>query len=148
MAEELTARQDVLAKADSAWLHWRRFLDREAEGGRAELRGTDGWTLAEAAAHVANWHALTTDRIDRLLRKEHLEKLDIDGQNQEWAAADKGISFEAAVERLERNWRRFRQMAEEIPEARWNRLAPSIRANTWEHYDEHLAWRPAVGQGP
>jgi len=32
-----------------------------------------------------------------------------------------------------------------VPDAKWRRLISAVfAANTWEHYEEHLAWHPAA----
>ena len=38
-----------------------------------------------------------------------------------------------------------RGAVEAVPDQRWNHLLTEIvKANTWEHYDEHMGWRPGA----
>jgi len=141
-----TSRDEAIAKADATWADWRGFLVREAAAGQAELKGADGWTLAEAAAHVARWQGWAADRIRGILAGERGERLEIDAKNAAWAEKDRGIAFEAALERMDGAWSLLRKTASAVPDDRWRRLISVVfAANTWEHYVEHLAWHPGTG---
>ena len=144
MTGDSPSKADALARADAAWEGWRSFLAGEAEAGRTGLKGADGWTLAEAVAHVARWQGWATERLRSLPAGERIPRLDIDGQNAAWAEADSGAEFEVARVRQEDAWRRLRAEAEAVPEAKWRRLVSgTFAANTWEHYEEHLEWHPS-----
>jgi hypothetical protein len=148
MSEERLSKAGAIAKADAAWADWRAFLVGEAAAGRAELTGSDGWTLAEAAAHVTRWQGWAVDRIRGILVGEKAERLDIDGKNAAWAKEDRGVGFAAALERMDGAWSALRKAAIAVPEAKWRRLISAVfAANTWEHYEEHLAWHPAAPSG-
>jgi hypothetical protein len=68
--------------------------------------------------------------------------------NAEWAELDRGISYDEASRRLDDVWMAFRAAAAAVPDERWNRrLTALIKANTWEHYDEHMSWRSAETSG-
>ena len=138
-----------IAKADSTWTEWRGFLVGEAAAGRAERKGSDGWTLAEATAHVARWQAWAAVRMRGVLAGERMERLNVDGRNAAWAVADRSVDFATALERMDVAWEELRRTAAAIPDAQWRRLVNSIfAANTWEHYEEHLAWRATAGVKP
>jgi hypothetical protein len=137
-------KQKALARADDAWRQWEAFLKRESTSGNAEERGSDGWTLAEAVAHVARWQAWSTIRLQHVLDGGRLEQLAIDEINAKWAAEDRGIAYEEAARRMQEAWRGLRAKTEEVPDERWNGLFNEVvKANTWEHFAEHMEWRPA-----
>jgi Mycothiol maleylpyruvate isomerase N-terminal domain len=145
MSEERLSKAEAIAKADAAWADWRAFLVGEAAAGRAQPRGSDGWTLAEVFAHVTRWQGWAVDRIRGILIAEKAERLDIEGNNAAWAKADRGVAFAPALERMDGAWAELRKAADAVPEARWRRLISVVfAANTWEHYEEHLAWHPAA----
>jgi hypothetical protein len=147
MSEDRLSKAEAMAKADATWGEWREFLAGEAAAGRATTRGTDGWTLAEAAAHVARWQGWAAARMQGLLDGERIERLDVDARNAAWAADDRGIAFQPALERMDGAWAVLRKTAAEIPQARWRRMLNAVfAANTWEHYEEHLAWRDPAGR--
>ena len=145
MSEERFSKAEAIAKADATWADWRSFLVAEAAEGRAAMTGSDGWTLAEAAAHVARWQGWAVERIRSILIGARSERLDVDGKNAAWAKEDRGVTFEPALERMDGAWSALRKAAVAVPDAKWRRLISAVfAANTWEHYEEHLAWHPAA----
>lgn len=139
------SKAEAIAKADATWVAWRAFLASEAAAGRADTKGTDGWTLAEATVHVARWQGWAVERIRGILVAEKGERLDVDGKNAAWAEEDRGVAIEPALERMEGAWSALRKAAVAVPDAKWRRLISAVfAANTWEHYEEHLAWHPAA----
>ena len=147
MSEAGQSKAEALAKADETWAEWRAYLVGEAAAGRAERRGSDGWTLAEAAAHVARWQGWAVARILGVLAGERIERLDVDAKNAAWAGEDREIDFRVALERMDGAWVALRKTATGTPEQRWRRLIHAVfAANTWEHYEEHLAWRTPAGR--
>jgi hypothetical protein len=146
MSEERLSKAAAITKGDATWKDWRAFLVGEAAAGRAELKGSDGWTLAEAAAHVTRWQDWAVARIRGILAAEKAERLDIEGNNAAWAKADRGVAFEPALEKMDSAWSELRKAAVAVPHSKWRRLINAVfAANTWEHYEEHLAWHPASG---
>jgi hypothetical protein len=145
VSEERLAKTDAIAKAEAAYAVWREFLTEQAAAGRAELKGADGWTLAEATAHVSHWQVWAVERLRGILAGQKGERLNVDGKNAGWAKEDRGIEFEPALERMDKAWADLRKAARAVPDEKWRRLIIAVlAANTWEHYDEHLAWRPGA----
>jgi hypothetical protein len=146
MSGQGRSKDRAIIEADATWAEWRAFLVKEAAAGRADLKGADGWTLAEAAVHVARWQGWAADRIRGILAGERGERLEVDAKNAAWAEKDGGVTFEPALERSDAAWVELRRAASAVPDERWRRLIHSVfAANTWEHYEEHLAWHPAAG---
>jgi hypothetical protein len=149
MSEERLSKAEAIARADATWAEWRAFLVGEAAAGRADTKGSDGWTLAEAAAHIARWQGWAVARIRGILVAEKAERLDVDGKNAVWAKEDRGVAFAPALERMDGAWSTLRRAAVAVPDAKWRRLISAVfAANTWEHYEEHLAWHPAAPTRP
>jgi len=135
----------VLRRADAAWEKWSEYVANEADAGRVAVRGADGWTLPEALAHVARWHVWGVGRIGQVLAGAAPEPLDVDGINERWMDEDREIGYEDAWGRQQAAWQRLRGAVEAVPDQRWNHLLTEIvKANTWEHYDEHMGWRPGA----
>ena len=144
MSEKRPAKTETIARAEKEFATWRSFLTDQAAKERAELKGSDGWTLAEATAHVARWQDWAARRIPAILAGERAERLDIEGNNAAWAKADRGVGFDPALERMDKAWAELHRAALAVPDERCRRLiTATFVANTWEHYEEHLAWRPA-----
>lgn len=136
---------DALALMDAWWPRWTAFVDAEAEAGRAETRGADGWTLAEAVAHVARWQDWSVPRAETLAAGARIAEVDVDGQNAAWAEADRGLPFAEARLRADRAQAAFRQCVAAIAPARWSRaLGRLVVANTSEHYHEHMGWHSSA----
>jgi hypothetical protein len=105
--------------------------------------------VAEAVAHVARWQVWSLPRVAELAGGGPTVDVDVDGVNAAWAVQDRGISYEEASRRLEEAWRAFRAAAAAVPDESWSRrLTALVKANTWEHYQEHMEWRPARGSPP
>ena len=136
-----TSPADALALMDDWWPRWTAFVDAEADAGRAETPGSDGWTLAEAVAHVARWQDWSVARAETLAAGARLEEIDVDGQNAAWAEQDRGVAFAEARLRADRAHAAFRQCVAAIVPDRWSRsLGRLVVANTSHHYEEHMGW--------
>jgi hypothetical protein len=145
VSKESSSKAETIAKADAAWKDWHAFLVEEANAGRVGQVGTDGWTLAEAVAHVARWQDWAAGQIRAILAGERVERVEVEAKNAEWAAADREIDFATALIRMDEAWTGLRAAAESVPDDKWRRMVAAIFvANTWEHYEEHLAWRTAA----
>ena len=128
MSEERLSKAAAITKGDATWKDWRAFL------------------VGEAAAHVTRWQDWAVARIRGILAAEKAERLDIEGNNAAWAKADRGVAFEPALEKMDSAWSELRKAAVAVPHSKWRRLINAVfAANTWEHYEEHLAWHPASG---
>jgi hypothetical protein len=146
MSEQGQSKDRAITKADATWADWRAFLVKEAAAGRAELKGSDGWTLAEAAHHVARWQGWAADRMRGILAGDRGGRLEVDAKNATWAEKDRGMTFAPALERSDAAWVELRKTASAVPDEKWRRLIHAVfAANTWEHYEEHLAWHPGAG---
>ena len=138
------SRAETIARAEREFIAWRGFLTDQAAKGRAELMGSDGWTLAEATSHIARWQDWAAKRIPGILAGERGERLDIEGRNAAWAKEDRGVGFDSALDRMDEAWAELQRAAEGVPDGKWRRsITTAFVANTWEHYEEHLTWRPA-----
>ncbi len=136
----------ALALIDEWWPAWNAFLDEQAARHGEGERGADGWTLAEAIAHVARWHQWCVARIAHLADGGRVDNLDVDGMNAAWAAEDQGISLADARARAADAHAAFRQAVAAVPAERWTPiLGRLVRANSSEHYQEHMGWRARAG---
>ncbi len=126
---------------DEWWPRWTAFLEGNGSRGRAEVRGADGWTLAEAVAHVARWQEWSVACASTLAGGATLEVIDVDGQNARWAEDDCGITFIEARARGDRAHAAFRERVASVPGEQWSlALGRLVVANTSEHYEEHMGW--------
>mgnify|MGYP001483032859 CR=1 FL=1 len=136
------SRQEALDLLDEWWPVWTAFLDELAARGEAEKVGREGWSAAEAVAHVARWQAWSVSRVAQLAAGERLAEVDIDGQNAGWAEEDRGISWAQARALAETSQAAFREAVAGVPEEGWRRsLGRLVVANSSEHYQEHMDWR-------
>ena len=45
---------------------------------------------------------------------------------------------------MDEAWGELLRAAKDVPDGKWRRsITATFVANTWEHYEEHRAWRPA-----
>ncbi len=91
-----TSAGEAVELMDEWWPRWTAFLDEQERRGRADTAGSDGWTLAEAVAHVARWQRWSVARASTLAAGGRLEEMDIDRQNAAWAEQDRGIALAEA----------------------------------------------------
>ena len=139
---EPSSREEALREMDLSWEAWRAFLAELGARGQTTVRGSEGWTAAEAVAHVARWQAWCVGRVASLVAGERGEVPDIDAQNAAWAAQDRGIDWDAALAVADASFAAFREAVAGVSEEAWSRrLGRLVFLNTWHHYEEHMAWR-------
>jgi hypothetical protein len=142
-----TSAAEAVELMDEWWPRWTAFLDEEENRGRADAAGSDGWTLAEAVAHVARWHQWSVARASTLAAGGRLQEIDVDGLNAAWAEQDRGIAFAEARARGDQAHRAFRERIASIPPESWSRaLGRLVVANSSEHYQEHMGWHDPAEQ--
>jgi len=122
---------------------WRRLCELfDAVTGDAwERPGANGpWTPKDVMAHIAAWHAVTTDRLECLRSVDDLpDAPDVDTFNEEQYQRCKQTPLHDALAMFGGSRHRFREELALLGEEVDDRLAVVIVANGAGHYAEHLS---------
>lgn len=137
--------KEVLARLDAGWSIFSAAVHAMPAERLEQRLGEDAWTRKQMLAHVAMWHDLTIDRLAAQVERGQPPEIDEDEDavNARAARGAVGRTTGEVILALDESFRRLRR---EIARATNEQLAANdswaasvIAANTWRHYDEHLA---------
>jgi Mycothiol maleylpyruvate isomerase N-terminal domain len=145
------ARNDLLARMDTAWRAFRDAVESARDGG-LERTTPSGWTVRAMLAHVAAWHDATAYRLYRFGATDRAQpKLEPDDDvfNARIAAESEALEDDRVIADLDRSHDRFRTAVLELPtgfadtDDGW--VEAVVGGNSYEHYPEHLEELDAMG---
>jgi len=130
-----------------------RLLDAEAAGWRElaarldKLAGDDWvrpgvngeWNAKDLLAHIAMWHAHTTDRLESLRVTGELPPVpDVDAFNLDQLQRNRDLSLHEVQAMSGASRHRFREEIELLADDPGERLRQIVEGNAHGHYDEHM----------
>jgi hypothetical protein len=127
---------------DDAELWARTVVALDASPDDASHQEGEPWTVRDVWAHLGRWMARSADVVEAHLAGTPLEPItDFDSINAEWQAQDAGLSRSEARSGAFAAHERIRRLMESLSPTVWDGTAyRSLRANTSEHYLEHLEY--------
>lgn len=135
----MRTKSDVLQAEDAAW---HTLCDRFGKLAETDFDtpGVNGdWTPKDLMAHVAVWHAETTDRFENLRTTGRLPEVpDVDAFNEDSYRRCKDVSLPDVRAMFESSRHRFREEIAAMDEPLDERVVQIIAANGHEHYQEHI----------
>lgn len=137
--------REMIARADQGWQRFRSAAAATPSERMDDRLTEDGWTRKQMLAHVAAWHDMTSNRMGKMLTTgqpaEMTEKTD--AVNARVARQAMGRSAGEVMQEMEASYHRLRRqllrVTDEQLTADDNWAASVIAADTYEHYDEHMA---------
>ena len=100
----------------------------------------DDWTAKDLLAHVAAWHALTTDRLEALRMTGTLpDAPDVDAFNREQHERSADLSLHDVRVMSGAARHRFREEIDLLPNDPGERIERMVYGNAEGHYEEHFA---------
>lgn len=136
--------RELLERMDAGWAGFREQL-HAIPNELLELHIEDGgWTRKQMLAHIATWHDLTSDRLNRF--RDSGEPPDFDEHedvvNARAARAATGRTTGEILQSLDDSFRRLRREVgqltdEQIETHDWWAVA-IVRGNSFGHYEQHL----------
>jgi DinB family protein len=146
----VSAKQKLLDDEDRRWREMHaRFGKLSAEDW---LRpGVNGeWNAKDLLAHVAAWHAHTTDRFEALRETGELPEFtgDVDEFNRKLYEENRDLTLHEVQAMSGAARHRFREEIDLLPDEPAERVQQIVYANADEHYDEHIPHLDAFLGGP
>lgn len=135
----MSIKQELLDTEDRAWRALCAQIDRLSDD--AWLRpGVNGeWTAKDVLAHIAVWHAQTTDRFETLRATGEIPKVpDVDAFNAQQYEECRDLSLHDVRVMSGACRHRFREEVALLTEPLSELAQAMIAANGHEHYDEHI----------
>ena len=139
MPEPVVDKVTLLSMEREAFERWSASI----RGLVPETRRGDGWTLLEAVAHIAAWHRLAADRLERLASGEQPGVPDVDAFNARARADTQGRSWDGVQAEAGSAREAFLAAVARTPDdllaAHDGLGAYIVGSNGSWHYEEHLA---------
>jgi len=133
----MTTKRELVEAEDKSWHALAERIDRVADPEAPGLNGD--WSVKDLLAHVAAWHAVTTDRLECLRSVGDLGKApDVDAFNDKTHQECKDLSLHDVRVMSGAARHRFREEVALVEEPIDEHLARIIAANAHGHYDEHI----------
>ena len=133
----------LLGRARKAWGPFRHGGMTGVGLSGLRRRTPAGWTFGALAAHVAAWHLLTAERLERFAETGEPTPPpdDVDAFNADVARRAEGRLPTEIIDELDRSWQRIEAV---VPRLTGEQVAASdgwaeavIAGNTYDHYEEH-----------
>jgi hypothetical protein len=133
----------LLGRARKAWGPFRHGGMTGVGLSGLRRRTPAGWTFGALAAHVAAWHLLTAERLERFAETGEPTPPpdDVDAFNADVARRAEGRLPTELIDELDRSWQRIEAV---VPRLTGEQVAASdgwaeavIAGNTYDHYEEH-----------
>ncbi|HET7677158.1 MAG TPA: DinB family protein [Candidatus Limnocylindrales bacterium] len=142
--EPILAPAELVARVEQGWAAFRALVDRVARNGGLERNTETGWPAKAVAAHVAAWHEQATGRLGEWRATGRIPPVpDVDAFNAQVAERTAGDAPESVLARLDASYppllSALRALSEADLQAHRHLLGYIVAANTFGHYEEHLA---------
>jgi hypothetical protein len=136
----MSTKQKLLDAEDRLWreMHARLVKLSSEDWLRPGVNGD--WNAKDLLAHVAAWHAHTTDRFESLRMTGELPKftLDVDEFNQKLFEENRDLTLHEVQAMSGAARHRFREEIDLLPNEPEELLQKIVYANADEHYEEHI----------
>jgi hypothetical protein len=136
----MSAKQKLLDAEDRLWREMNARLSKL--GPEDWLRpGVNGdWSAKDLLAHVAAWHAHTTDRFEALRMTGELPTFgdNVDDFNKRMFEENRELTLHEVQAMSGAARHRFREEIDLLPNEPEDRIQQIVYANADEHYSEHI----------
>jgi hypothetical protein len=134
----VSAKQRLLDAEDRGWHELCSRLDRLSDGDWLRPGANEEWTPKDLLAHMAAWHALTTDRLEAqrtIGERPPLPDIDAFNRDQHEQSRDLTLREVRAMSGASRH--RFREEIALLPDDPGDDIAQMIASNAEGHYEDH-----------
>jgi hypothetical protein len=136
----VSAKQRLLDAEDRGWRELFARLDRLSDDDWLRPGANDEWTPKDLLAHVAAWHAMTTDRLEAQRTTGQRPKLpDIDEFNRRQHEENRDLSLREVRAMSGASRHRFREEVALLSDDPGDDLSQMIASNAEGHYEDHYA---------
>jgi hypothetical protein len=135
----VSKKQDLLDAEDQRWRELQERLEKLSEEDLVKPGVNGDWSAKDALAHIAAWHAVTTDRFEVLRTMGTLpEYPPIDEFNRDQYQKSKDLSLHDVRAMSGAARHRFREEIAQLPSEVGANLVTIVESNAHGHYDEHI----------
>jgi hypothetical protein len=136
----MSTKQKLLDNEDRLWREMHARLERLSPGDWLRPGVNGEWNAKDLLAHVAAWHAHTTDRFESLRMTGELPtfNLDVDEFNQKLFEENRDLSLHEVQAMSGASRHRFREEIDLLPNEPGEDVQQIVYANGDEHYEEHI----------
>jgi hypothetical protein len=135
----VSKKQELLDAEDQRWRELHARLDRLPEDDWLRPGVNGEWNAKDVLAHVAAWHAVTTDRFEVLRTMGTLpEYPPIDEFNRDQYEKSRELSLHDVRVMSGAARHRFREEIAQLPGELGQNLVTIVESNAHGHYDEHI----------
>ena len=135
----MSKKQELLDAEDQRWRELYLRLDKLTEEDMVRPGVNGDWSAKDALAHIAAWHAVTTDRFEVLRTMGTLpEYPPIDEFNRDQYQKSKEMSLHDVRAMSGAARHRFREEIAQLPSEVGANLVTIVESNAHGHYDEHI----------
>ena len=135
----MSKKQELLDAEDQRWHELYQRLDKLSEDDWLKPGVNGDWNAKDVLAHVAAWHAVTTDRFEVLRTMGTLpEYPPIDEFNRDQYEKSRELSLHDVRAMSGAARHRFREEIAKLPAELGANLVTIVESNAHGHYDEHI----------
>ena len=135
----MSAKQRILDQEDRAWHGFSARLNRLKGDDWLKPGVVEGWNAKDLLAHIAVWHASTTDRLESLRTTGELPPHpDVDAFNQNQYEMNQDLSLHEVQAMSGASRHRFREEVDLLADDPGDLLTQVITGNSTAHYEEHV----------
>ena len=135
----MSAKQKLLDDEDRAWHEVAARLNRLKDADWLVPGVVEDWTAKDLLAHLAVWHASTTDRLESLRTTGALPPHpDVDAFNKTQFEMNRDLSLHEVQAMSGASRHRFREEIDLLGDDPGDLLTQVITGNSTAHYSEHL----------
>ena len=135
----MSKKQELLDAEDQRWRELYLRLDKLTEEDMVRPGVNGDWSAKDALAHIAAWHAVTTDRFEVLRTMGTLpEYPPVDEFNRDQYQKSKEMSLHDVRAMSGAARHRFREEIAQLPSELGANLVTIVESNAHGHYDEHI----------
>jgi Mycothiol maleylpyruvate isomerase N-terminal domain len=135
----MSAKQKLLDAEDAGWRELHARLTALADEDWTKPGVVEDWTAKDLLAHVAVWHASTTDRLESLRTTGSLPPHpEVDDFNREQYERNRDLTLHEVQAMSGAARHRFREEVDLLADEPGDQLTQVVNGNSTDHYLEHI----------
>ena len=135
----MSAKQKILDAEEAGWRELHARLHALADDDWSRPGVVEEWTAKDLLAHVAVWHASTTDRLESLRMTGTLPPHpDVDAFNLDQYERNRDLTLHEVQAMSGASRHRFREEVDLLADDPGDLLTQVVNGNSTDHYLEHI----------
>jgi hypothetical protein len=135
----VSAKQKILDDEERRWRELSARLQALAQDDWLRPGVVEGWTAKDLLAHIAVWHASTTDRLESLRMTGTLPPYpEVDAFNLDQYTRNQDLTLHEVQAMSGAARHRFREEVDLLADDPGDLLTQVVNGNSTDHYEEHI----------